>query len=119
MKVLRRTPRTDLTNRALLAKMGHFYEQLASELGLEKYLIDEALTRFAWLSTRTTYEDGEIDFALVVPGDSEKIIVEKFMVYLDSACIDVIEAAARAISEHDTPSDKALAPVLPEDSDPN
>lgn len=119
MRVLKRTPRTDLINRALLAKMGGFYERLASELGLEKYLVDEALTRYARLSTRIAFEDGEVDFAPIVPGDSEQIITQKFMAYLDSACIEKIEAAANAILEHDAPIDRALAPTPPEDGDPN
>lgn len=120
MKVIRRTPRTNLTFRALVMRMGTFYEQLASELGLEPLLVDEELTRFARLSVRVIFEEGESDFALAQMGDGPDTILSKFAAYLDTQCIEQVDQAFQAIRAHDNPTDPALAPTpLPESAEKN
>lgn len=119
MKVIRRTPRSDLFYQQVLNKMGRFLTQLASEMGLEPYVLDESLTRFARLSNRVTFGEGEVDFALAQAGDSEDTILAKFVGYLDSQCVEVIDSAFREIREADRPHEAALAPTLPESAPKN
>ena len=113
MEVSRRTPRSDMTFQQMLTRMGRFLDKLATEMALEPLILDEALTRYARLSTRVVFGEGEVDFALAQATDGEDTILSKFMGYLDTQCIERIDQALREIRETDRPADVALAPDAP------
>lgn len=114
MEIKKRTPRTDLQLNAILVKMGELLEPLSLETGATKYSIDEALTAYARISVRASFGKDELDFELIQPGDSVEVIGARFDKYLDTQCVETVEAALKALFEMDRPADQATAPTLPE-----
>lgn len=104
MKVSKRTPRTDMYRDAIHDKMASFHAQLASELNVPTAVLDTALVDFARLSSRTVFEEGEVDFDLATAGDTDTQIAEKFIRYLDSQCSEVIDTVEQAIRAKDRPT---------------
>lgn len=113
MNILRRTPRTDLQEDALIDRMAEFYKRLAEELGVPTLSLDKALTRFARLAARVEFEKGEVDFEQPAPLDSEETIIKKFMAYLGSDCVETIDLAHSKIAEADRPAISISAPTAP------
>jgi phenylpropionate dioxygenase-like ring-hydroxylating dioxygenase large terminal subunit len=119
MKVTRRTPRSQLTGGVILLKGEELAEGLIEEVGLDQSYIQLAWNRFTKLSTRVIFADGEIDFDLARGNDTLQQLHDKFMAYLNSECLEMIEAAQNELTEMDKPYDEALAPEEPpEDADP-
>lgn len=121
MKIRPKTPRTEMVHSALIAKMGEFYKALGQELGVGSEAVDKELTRFAALSARTEPESkGEIDFELAVVTDTPEQIREKFMVYIDTKCYGVVDAAMDGILIADRPITPLLQqPTPPKESEKN
>lgn len=117
MEIKRRTPRTDMFRDAINDKMATFHEQLAEELGVKVSVLDNALLDFSRISSRITFADGEVDFATAQPGDSTDQLIQKFTAYLDSQCIEVIEAAQAKVIEQDRPPHPLSAPEAPAGAD--
>lgn len=119
MKVNRRTPRSQLVAGVILVKGEELKEGLAEEIGLDQPYIQLALSRFAGLSTRVQFKNGEIDFELARGTDTPEQLRAKFMAYMESECLGAVEAAQDELDELDRPYDEALAPEEPpEDADP-
>lgn len=114
MNVSKRTPRITLVQRSLVPKLSAMLPQLAKELGFPVEDIDRELQLFATLCTRVQFESGEIDFEPVTAVDTEAQIAEKFVAYLDSQCITVLDAAWAALAEADRPVEEATGPRLPD-----
>jgi hypothetical protein len=114
MKVLKRTPRTDLMLDGILIRMSELLSPVAEELGVPTFKADEALTTFARLSARVAFDTGEIDFSPVEPGDGADQIHAKFNVYLDTECMETVIKALAAVSESDRPAEPMSAPAPPE-----
>lgn len=119
MKVLKRTPRTEMILSGLIVKVGPLTEQLAKEIGVTVQDVDREMWRFVELASRARAEVDEVDFNLPTPTDAPEEIATKFIAYLDSQCIEVLDAAFRDLHEMDRPIDPAKAPVLPKGADPN
>jgi hypothetical protein len=119
MKVTRRTPRTQLVTDVIRVKAVELEPELAEEIGLDDGYIRLAISQFAKLSTRMIVENGEVDFELARGNDTPAQLRSKFVAYLNSMCLPIIEAALGEIDEMDKPYDPALAPEEPpEDADP-
>lgn len=119
MKVNRRTPRSQLVAGVILLKGQELVEELVEEIGLDQPYIQLAWGRFAQLSTRVDFDNGEIDFEKARGVDTPQQLHDKFMSYLNSECLEAIEAAQNELEELDQPYDAALAPEEPlEDADP-
>lgn len=119
MKVGRRTPRSELVAGVILLKGQELVEGLVEEIGLDQPYIQLALTRFTALSTRATFDNGEIDFEVARGNDTPQQLHDKFMDYLNSDCLAVVETVQTELDEMDKPFDAALAPEEPpEDADP-
>lgn len=117
MKVLNRTPRTDLRYGGYLRKMAAILEQVAQENGTPIEAADDALEGFAWLSSRVEFETGEVDFDLARTTDTAEEIKVKFDKYLDTESMRQVNAARVAIREKDRPADPVNAPVPPKDAE--
>jgi hypothetical protein len=111
MEIKRRTPRTDLVLSGILVKMGELLKPLAEELGAPEYSVDEALTAFARISVRASF-DKDVDFDLIQPGDGVEQIRAKFSAYLDTQHMGAVQAALLAIHEMDRPVNPDTAPEL-------
>lgn len=112
MEIKKRTPRTDLQLNAILVKMGELLRPLAQEIGAAEHRVDEALTAYARISVRASFGKDELDFDLIQPGDSAEVIRDRFDRYLDTQCVEIVDAALMALSEMDRPADQATAPTL-------
>lgn len=104
MQISKRTPRTDMYRDAIHDRMASFHDKLAAELDVPIAVLDAALVNFARLSARVTFEPEEVDFELAAPGDNDQQIATKFMRYLDSLCIEVIDQAEQGLREKDRPT---------------
>lgn len=111
METLKRTPRTELVYRALLVKMSEVLDETAVEIGVDQRLVDDAMEIFAWISARSAFDPGEVDFELAKPSDTPDEIKTKFLIYMDTACIEKIEAAKSKLREMDRPVDPDIAPL--------
>lgn len=117
MKVLKRTPRTDLRYQGFLRKMVPVLARVAEDNGVPQEAADDALESFAWLSARVEFEKGEVDFPLALPSDTPEQIEASFNQYLDTEHMDRVTAARAAIRESDRPTSPASAPAPPEDAE--
>ena len=118
MQILKRTPKTVLAQRVIGTKALGIVESVADKLGFPEKEIDEELTLLAILSTRILFRDGEVDFALLIPNDTDEEIAAKFIAYLNSSKLEIINKAWDLLSSTDPkPADDALGPVAPEDKD--
>lgn len=118
MKILKRTPKTSLAQRVIGTKALRIVKQIAGKLDFPEKEIEAEITMLALLSTRIDFDDGEIDFPLLLPNDTEEQIAEKFSGYLDSNSMDSINKAWDLLASTDTaPEDAALGPTVPEDKD--
>lgn len=117
MKVLKRTPRTVLSQRVIGTKALGIVPSLAKEMGFDDKDIDHELMLFAVLSTRVVFNEDEIDFSALSASDTEAQIAQKFVVYLDSERYDSINSAWELLNETDKPADVALAPTLPDEKE--
>jgi len=110
MKILKRTPRTDLRYHGFMRKMGAILNQVAEENGVPKEAADDALEAFAWVSARVEFEVGEVDFELAQTSDTSEKIHDKFQKYLDTERMDQVTAARTGIRESDRPANPVTAP---------
>lgn len=104
MKVSKRTPRTDMYRDAIHDRMASFHQKLSEELNVPLAILDTSLVDFARLSSRVAFDNGEVDFELASAGDNDQQIAEKFIRYLDSQCIEVVDQAEQAIRAKDRPA---------------
>lgn len=104
MQISKRTPRTDMYQDAIHDRMASFHEQVAESEGVPIGVLDTYLVRFARLSARVVFEDGEIDFAQATPRDTDSQIAKKFQVFLDSECGDIIAQAEQKVRDQDRPT---------------
>lgn len=118
MKALKRTPKTILAQRIIGTKALGIVKEVADKLGFPEREIDDELTLLAVLSTRVAFDDGELDFELLLPNDTDEQIAAKFIAYLDSSTLDNISQAWELLAGADvTPEDAALGSTAPEDKD--
>lgn len=117
MNILKRTPRTVLSQRVIGTKALGIVPSLAKEMGFENKDIDHELMLFAVLSTRIVFNEDEIDFSVLSASDTEAQIAQKFVAYLDSERYDSINSAWELLNETDKPTDVALAPSLPDEKE--
>jgi hypothetical protein len=103
MKIKTKTPRTEMTHQSLVHKMTSFYETLAEELGYDAVAVDMELSRFATLSARVEFDKGEADFSLALPTETTEQIKTKFLQYIDTEKMPVIDEAFRRIVQQDLP----------------
>jgi hypothetical protein len=111
-----RTPRATLYYQAIIRQMATFYAQLADDLGVERAVLDEALSDFAQWSSRVESAEG-LDFAFAQPGDDAAAIQQKFAAYLDTVHEDLVEQVRATIQTMDAPSNPTLAPLNMLDED--
>jgi hypothetical protein len=112
MKVGKRTPRTQMHHDALVIKATEFYEELAEQEGVTVEALDSALTRFCRLSSRVVFKK-KLDFELATMADTPDQIREKFVAYLDTEHMEVIDEATRLMVEQSVTPDPATGPVKP------
>lgn len=117
MKVLKRTPRTEMRYEALIRKVLQFFDEMVEGSGEEATTMDLAVTHFARLSSRIE-PNGKSKIGLAAPGDDPETIRAKFENFLDADWGEV-EEMTRAIRNHDAPADPATAPEPPEESEKN
>lgn len=115
MKILKRTPRTDMHLRSLARKCISLPTELAQQMGVEEKAVDEELYSFLRLSIRVQPDKDEFDFAFAQGADAAETIAEKFIRYLDTQCVDRVDEAWIEMGKIDAPSDPATAPTPPED----
>jgi hypothetical protein len=70
---------------------------------------ENELDLFLMMSARMSGVNGA-DFELIAPNDDVAIIREKFVTYLNSAQLDLVDSIREQINQADTPSDPDLAP---------
>lgn len=117
MKVLKRTPRTELAHKTILTRMSEVFEQVVEELGAPRHLVDEAMSQLALVSARVEFEKDEVDFQNVLPTDGAETVLSKWAKYLDTERIDRMEQALQMIRNADRPVEAATAPVPPRDAE--
>lgn len=121
MKIVVKSPRTEMFYTSITSKMVGFFEALAEELNYTIPAVDEQLSQFASISARAVPESGEFDFELAMPSDTSQQIRAKFMKYIDTSCYGNVETAMRRIVQLDLPlTPREQQPgKLPETADPN
>lgn len=115
MKIVKRTPRTRLAQRAIGTKALGITKQLSEELGFIEEHIAEELAGLAVLSTGLSFDTGEIDFDLLQPTDTPEEMAQKFVAYIDTKCTGTIDQAWELIAGYEAPAESILAPVGPKD----
>jgi hypothetical protein len=116
MNIQRRTPRTDMAKQSIVLRMTDFYEELAREEGVPTDVLDMALTAFAELSVRVDFSGESVDFELARPTDMASEIRTKFVAYLDTAHMDIVQRARIEIARTDLPAADFSAPApLPDE----
>ena len=113
MKVSKRTPRTRMHYDALLIKAAGFYEELAEQEGVDAEAMNSELTRFCRISSRVELGKEKVDFELATFSDTPDRIRDKFVAYLDTEHMDVIDEATRLMVEQSVAPDPATGPVKP------
>lgn len=130
MKIVKRTPRTDIQEDAILRnaylprkgkgdrkkgdKEDGLIDAIAAELTVDEDMAFIALSNFIALSTRVVWEDGEIDFEPLTPMDDAATIREKFFDYLESSRQELLRAVLSELRDLDSPADEAAAPEPPD-----
>lgn len=120
MKVSKRTVRTDMRERAIINTMRGVYQSAMEAEGEDEEVIALALSFFAELSARVTFNGKDkVPFDLVKPSDPPNVMMDKFHAFLESErdAADLVEAARTAMREMDFPVDPETGPEpLPEDA---
>lgn len=115
MKVHKRTPRTEMVLKTLIVRAGDLVQRLAAEMEVPAEAVDQEFFQFLRLSSRVQFENGEVDFMLAKATDTTEQLAERFIRYLDSGQINVIQAAWNDIYEMDMPADPVTGPAVPDD----
>jgi len=120
MKVLKRTPKTELIQRMIGTKALDIIPSVAEKLEFPERDVEYELMGLVILSARVGFDDGELDFSPVTVSDTADQIADKFIRYLNSERIDTLDKAKAQLYETDRPDDPALTPAKPEakDNDP-
>jgi hypothetical protein len=117
MNVLKRTPKVRLTQRLIGTKALGITKRLADEMGFPEPSIAEELYGLVIISAGVSFDKGEIDFEPITPTDDEEQIAAKFVAYMNSDCLDVMDKAWVLYSETERPAEGALSPTAPKESD--
>lgn len=120
MRILDKTPLTEMKHHTILDKMREFYQDLASELGVTEEAIDTELSRYAAMSSRCQFDKDEVDFPLADFRGTADQIRTSFMEYTQTKCIKQVESALLGIIRADRPLvDPAFAPEPPPETEKN
>lgn len=103
MKILPKTPRTEMAHTAIINKMGEVFESLGTELGYGSQAVDMQMSRLATISARVVFGKDEVDFSVIEFTDSPETIKTKFLKYIDTTCYRVMDEALRQIAAMDLP----------------
>lgn len=115
VQVCPRTPRTDMTLRAVLVKLSTSIKTLAKEYDVTDGDIDIAVYEYAVMCSRAKLV-GQADFSLPGARDDEDHALTQFKSYLNTDYMGLVNAITDAIRKQDAPSDSVTAPTPPEDS---
>lgn len=119
MEVKKKTIRSEAIYDAMVVKMFKIVDEIAAEIDLPDDVVDVALAKYANLSARVEFGKKEVDFELATVHDTVEDIKAKFLAYFTSDCVDIVDQAAEQIRIMDRPSDAALAPDAPPESEKN
>lgn len=114
----RKTVLSDAKAQALISKMALFFVELAAELNEDKDAVDVALSKYANISSQAVGQSKGI--TLAHPGDSLEILIGKSRVWLMDTNPDTAMRLAVGLDTiNATWNEPAMAPILPDDADPN
>lgn len=110
-KILRRTPKTRLNARRMMATFGADVRDVAERLSVTVDDVESLIYEFCTLSAQVVGIEG---FSNGLPDDGRAVLVDKLERYLsmDLSQVEGIEALVRGI---DAPLDGVLAPEAPDD----
>ena len=114
-EISNKTYRTSMYRSAIFSKMNAAMSKLSEELELPIGIVEGSLWQFGSMSARCKIIDGDIDFPFVQHNDSEQMVKDKFMAFIDSNYMPFIEAVCDAIDLMDKAQDSELAPPLNQD----
>jgi hypothetical protein len=104
--------------RAFAVRINSNLDALKENTGIPLEALDSAIVDYCMMSIRV---DGanDLDFEWLAIDDDYATIERKFLVYLDSAKLDLIDEMLRQMNAMDAPHDPDLAPdvELPEGED--
>lgn len=118
MKVIKRTPRSEMVSRVLWKRIDGLAPELAEVLGAPLDAVETALNTYIYIVTNVEFENGDIDWHPACASDDIPTLVTKFLAYMD-ADVAPIERASGMIQLRDQPSDQALAPEPPGETEKN
>lgn len=113
MKVVKRTPLSELQAKLLWRRTKALADDLATALEVPSADIEREMDSFIYLSANIEFEAGEIEWEPARALDDDPALAAKFLRYMASD-ITPINAASALVMERDRPHDEALAPTPPD-----
>lgn len=118
MKVVKRTPRSEIVARILWKRVEGLAPQLAEALDLPVEAVQTALNTYVYIITNVEFEQSDIAWQPACATDDEAVIAAKFLEYM-GADLEPIDRATALVQARDRPFDAATAPETPEGTEKN